>query len=171
MKRKWNKLSVCLMIMMLCMSMNVSAAESAAEDEIEANSIEQNAFEEGAVLDQWDTYMENTTTGEERAASILGIVRLGRSGAELGGNYSTSYDYVVDKIGIKNLKLQYKTSLGVWKTLVTLDERYVTNDSVYIGSFITKGVVGRTYRLKCTHYITDNGKTKTRSNQTGEVEF
>lgn len=159
------------MIMMFCMSMNAYAAESVAEDEIEANSVEQNAFEEGAVIDQWDTYLENTTTGEERAASILGIVRLGRSGTKLGGNYSTAYDYDVDKIGIKNLKLQYKTSLGVWKTLVTLDNRYVTNDSLYAGSFTTTGVVGRTYRLKCTHYITDDGKTQTRSNQTGEVEF
>ena len=60
---------------------------------------------------------------------------------------------------------------GIWYNLVTLDDRYFSNMSTYTGSFSTTGTFGRTYRLKCTHYITDDGTTKTRDNVTGELTF
>lgn len=168
MKNKWNKLNILLFILMLSININVHAAS----EETELDSDEQIEYEEGIVIEDWDEYVDGIYNANPNArASITGVVRLGRSGSKLGGSYSTSYDYAVDKIGVKNVKLQYKSSLGIWYNLVTLDDRYVTNDSLYAGSFTTTGTFGRIYRLKCTHYITNDGTTQTRDNVTGELTF
>lgn len=140
--------------------------------EIELDSDEQIEYVEGEEIEEIDEYVDGIYNISEYArADISGVIRLAKSGTKLGGSYSTSYTYAVDKIGIKNLKLQYKSSLGIWYTLITLDDRYVTNDSLYAGSFTTTGTFGRTYRLKCTHYITNDGTTQTRDNVTGELTF
>lgn len=141
-------------------------------EEIELDSDEQVEYVEGGDIGEIDEYVDGIyNTSEYARADISGVIRLAKSGTTLYGSYTTSYTYAVDRIGVKNVKLQYKSSLGVWYTLVTLDNRYVTNDSFYAGSFTTTGTFGRTYRLKCTHYITNDSTTQTRSNETEELTF
>lgn len=144
----------------------------AADDELELDSDEYVEYVEGGVVETFDKYVDGIyNTNENARVSMTGVIRLAKSGTTLYGSYTTSYTYAVDRIGVKNVKLQYKSSLGVWYTLVTLDNRYVTNDSFYAGSFTTTGTFGRTYRLKCTHYITNDSTTQTRSNETEELTF
>lgn len=166
MKNKY--LILLVSICVLCMNVNAYAAEN----EIELDSNEEIEYIEGDPLEHFDAYVDGIyNTNENARVSITGVIRLGKSGTTLGANYSTSYTNVVDRIGVKNLKLQYKSSLGIWYTLITLDDRYVSNKSTYTGSFTTTGTFGRTYRLKCTHYITNNGVTQTQSNETEELTF
>lgn len=168
MKNKWNKFNILLIVLVLSMNINVYAAN----EEIELDSDEQIEYEEDISIENWDEYVDGIyNTNANARVSITGVVRLGRSGSKLGGSYSTSYDCTVDKIGVKNVKLQYKSSLGIWYNLITLDNRYVEDASFYAGSFTTTGTFGRTYRLKCTHYITNNGTTQTRNNVTEELTF
>lgn len=168
MSKKWSKIGMLLLALLFCMNINVYAAD----DETELDSDEPIEYEENVVIENWDRYVDGIyNTNENARVSITGVVRLGCSGTKLLGSYSTSYDYAVDKIGVKNVKLQYKSSLGIWYDLVTLDDRYFSNMSTYTGSFSTTGTFGRTYRLKCTHYITNDGTTQTRDNVTGELTF
>lgn len=173
MNRKQNKLYkwiVLSMIVVLCMSVNVSATE------IEIDSDEQLEYEEGENLEEkWgqpDQYVDGIyNVGREARADLSGIIRLGQYKTKVQADYSTSYSYDVSKIGIKNLKLQYKGSLGLWYTIITFDDRHVTNDSLYMGSFTCNGTIGRTYRLQGTHYAVVNGTTKTRFNTTEGMTF
>ena len=169
MKQKKSKLLIVLLsICIFCMNINVYATET----EIELDSDETVEFVEGEVLENFDQYVDGLyNTSENVRVSITGVIRLAQSGTKLHGSYTTSYTYAVDKIGVKNVKLQYKSSLGIWYNLITLDNRYLTDASFYAGSFTTTGTFGRTYRLKCTHYITNNGTTQTRDNVTGELTF
>lgn len=140
--------------------------------DIELDSNEQIEYVENEEIGEIDEYVDGIyNTSEYARADISGVIRLAKSGTKLHGSYTTSYTYAVDKIGVKNVKLQYKSSLGIWYNLVTLDDRYVTNDSLYGGSFTTTGTFGRTYRLKCTHYITNGSTTQTRNNVTEELTF
>lgn len=166
MKNKW--IFLVLSIFVFCLNVNLYAKA----EELELDSDEQVEYVENETIDEIDEYVDGIyNTSEYARADISGVIRLAKSGTNLHGSYSTSYTYAVDKIGVKNVKLQYKSSLGIWYNLITLDNRYVTNDSLYGGSFTTTGTFGRTYRLKCTHYITDDGTTKTRDNVTGELTF
>lgn len=165
-RNKW--LIVSLILVVFCMNVNVHAADN--ENELDSDEIVE--YVEGEVLENYDEYVDGIyNTSENARVSITGVIRLAKSGTKLGGSYTTSYTYAVDKIGVKNVKLQYKSSLGIWYNLITLDNRYVTNEAFYAGSFTTTGTFGRTYRLKCTHYITDSGVTQTQSNITGELTF
>lgn len=168
MKKIWSKLISCILVVVFCINMSVYAAD----DEIELESDERVEYTEGTVIENLDEYVDGIYNISENArASMTGVIRLGRSGTTLHASYTTSYTVAVDKIGVKNVKLQYKSSLGIWYNLITLDNRYVTNDSFYAGSFSTTGTFGRTYRLKCTHYITNDSTTQTRSNETEELTF
>lgn len=168
-KIKWSKISLFLFGLLFFMSINAYAAEG---DEIEIDSNEQVDYVEGDTIDKVDKYVDGIyNTNEYMRTGISGVVRLAQSGTKLHGSYSTSYTHVVDKIGVKDVKLQYKGSLKIWYTIITLDDRHFTNNSTYMGSFTTTGTIGRTYRLKATHYVTENGSTQTKANMTGELTF
>lgn len=155
-------------VFVFCMNINVYAAE----EEIELDCNEQVEYVEGGSIDEVDSYVDGIyNTSVQARTGISAVIRLAKSGTTLYGSYTTSYTYAVDKIGVKNVKLQYKSSLGVWYNLITLDNRYVEDASFYAGSFTTTGTFGRTYRLKCTHYITNDSTTQTRSNETEELTF
>lgn len=157
-----------LSVLFFCINVNIYVEA----EEIELDSAEQVEYVEGEEIGEIDEYVDGIyNTSEYARADISGVIRLAKSDTKLYGSYTTSYTYAVDKIGVKNVKLQYKSSLGIWYNLVTLDDRYFSNMSTYTGSFSTTGTFGRTYRLKCTHYITDDGTTKTRDNVTGELTF
>lgn len=144
----------------------------AAEEEIELDSNEEVEYVEGDTVDEVDEYVDGIyNTNEYMRVNLTGLLRLIKSGTKLCGSYTTTYSYAVDRIGVKNVKLQYKGSLGVWYTLITLDDRYFTDKSTYTGSFTTTGAIGRTYRLKATHYIKDGSRTETKENQTGNLTF
>lgn len=169
MKKKWNNLTIFIIVLTLCMGSSVNAAEK----EIELDSDEKVDYIENeditAELDQYEDGIYNIT-GVARSG-ITGVIRLGQSKTKVLASYSTSYTHEVDRIGVKNVILQYKSSLKLWYNIITLDNRYCTKDSLYSGSFTTIGTIGRTYRLKATHYITENGSTQTSSNITGEMTF
>lgn len=158
-------------ILLFSMSMTVFA-----EGETEDISTEQDSFIEydGQQIDfgEQDSYVDGIyNVGPNARANMVGIIRLVKSGTKLGASYSTDYTYAVDKIGLKNIKLDYKGSLGIWHNIITLDNRYNTNASSYQGAFSCTGVIGRTYRLKATHYIIDGSYTETRNNVTEDFTF
>lgn len=169
-RRKTNKWIFMFLIMLFGMSLNVSAKE------IVVNNDEQLELTEGENLrEKWgepDQYVEGLyNVGKNARADLTGMIQLSQYKTKVQADYSTSYSYDVSKIGIKNLKLQYKGSLGIWYTIVTFDDRHVTNDSLYMGSFTCNGTIGRTYRLQGTHYAVVNGTTKTRFNTTEGLTF
>lgn len=162
-----NKWIVFLFILTFCISINVCAEEG--EIEVDGEKVQ---YIEGDYIDEADKYVDGIYNVSVQARTgMTGVIRLSQVGAKLCGSYSTSYTHVVDKIGVKNVKLQCKNSLKVWCTIITLDDRYLNNNSLYAGSFTTTGTIGRTYRLKATHYVTENGSTQTKANVTGELTF
>lgn len=166
--KRWSKLIILIFILTFSISMN----SFAMGEEIELDSDEPVSYTEDDTVGEVDQFVDGIYNVNEFArASMSGVIRLVQSGTKLQGSYSTSYTHDVDKIGVKNVKLQYKGSLKVWYTIVTLDDRYRKNESVYMGSFTTAGTIGRTYRLKATHYIIDGVYTETRDNITGELTF
>lgn len=173
--RKASRIIAIILVMALCMGMSVSADDETEED-MEAVDTEQMSFseDEGQLtdIDEFDQYVDGIyNVGKNARAAMSGVIRLGRSGTKLISNYSTVYTYSVDRIGVKNIKLQYKGSLGIWHTIITLDDRYYTNKATYMGSFSCSGVIGRTYRMKGTHYIINGSYTETRNNVTLELDF
>lgn len=161
-----------ILLVLVC-SMGITVC---AEDDLEDISVEQMSFEEndGSSYEagENDQYVDGIyNVGVNARASMTGVIRLLKSGSKLGASYSTDYTHTVDKIGVKNVKLDYKGSLGIWHNIITLDNRYRTNASTYLGSFTCTGVVGRTYRLKATHYIIDGSYTETRNNVTLDFTF
>lgn len=163
------------LVLLACILLLVMGITAYAEDDSENVDTEQQSFTEEGTLadeDEFDCYVDGIyNVGANARASMAGVIRFGRSGTKLLANYTTTYTHTVDRIGIKNVKLQYKGSLGIWHTIVTLDDRYSRNDSVYMGSFSCTGVFGRTYRMKGTHYIIDGSYTETRNNVTLELTF
>ncbi|MDD7388576.1 MAG: hypothetical protein PUG60_02755 [Lachnospiraceae bacterium] len=148
----------------------------AEEDDSEPIDIEQSSFTEYDdvfySVDEFEQYVDGIYNVSENArTNMTGVIRLGKTGSKLFASYSTVYSYPVDKIGVKNIKLQYKGSLGIWHDITTLDNRYSTNASAYQGGFSCTGVIGRVYRLKGTHYVIDGSYTETRNNVTDTITF
>lgn len=167
-----NSTCVICLIILVC-SMGLTAFAESDEESIE---VETTSFSEGG--DYWDNindfdeYVDGIyNVGENVRTNMVGVIRLCKSGSKLVSMYSTSYTHSVDKIGLKNIKLQYKGSLGIWHDIITLDNRYWTNESAYQGSFSCSGVIGRVYRMKGTHYIIDGSYTETRNNVTENFTF
>lgn len=170
MNSKKNKyLALILILILICCNMSVYAEEL---DDDEIDNGERVEYTEGESVDQIDQYVEGIYNSSENArATLTGMIRLAQSGTKLYGSYSSSYTYIASRIGVKNVKLQYKGSLGLWHTIITIDNRYFSNSATYTGSFTTTGVMGRVYRLKGTHYATYNGSTETRNNVTENLTF
>lgn len=172
-KRSYKTIYRFIFLLILILSMGITVC---AESDEEDTNVEQMSFEEieGAQyeIDENDRYVDGlyNVNGNARA-SMTGVIRLVKSGTKLVANYSTDYTHSVDKIGLKNIKLDYKGSLGIWHNIITLDNRYSTNVSAYQGAFSCTGVIGRTYRLKATHYIIDGSYTETRNNVTENFTF
>lgn len=164
---------VVVIVFILTLSFNITVH---AQEEDEDISCEQQSFEE---YDGLLEGMEDATqyvdgiynVGANARASMAGVIRLYQGTSKLSAVYSTDYSTAVDKIGVKNIKLQYKGSLGIWHTIITLDDRYRTNASAYQGSFSCSGVVGRVYRVTGTHYIINGSYTESRNNVTGELTY
>lgn len=158
-----------LVMTLICCNMNAYADEL---DDDEVDTGERVEYVEGDTVEQIDQYVDGLYNSNENARAMLsGMIRLAQSGTKLYGSYSSSYTYVAERIGVKNVKLQYKGSLGLWHTIITIDNRYFSNSATYTGSFTTTGVIGRVYRLKGTHYATYNGSTETRNNVTENLTF
>lgn len=173
MKMQWNKIWRCLV---LCVVLVLGINVNVFAEEVELDADEQLEYTEDESLseiygeaDQYVDGMYNVGSGAR--TDLTGLIRLSQYQTKLQADYSTAYNYEVSKIGIKNLKLQYKSSLGIWYNIITIDDRYVTNEAVYMGRFTCNGTIGRTYRLKGTHYAVVNGKTITRDNITGNLTF
>lgn len=168
MKKNRNRLISIIVVLVFCLNVNVYAADVNTElDSVEKmDDIDENMFE------QLDQYVDGLYNISEAARSdVTGIIRLGQSGTKVCASYSTSYTHTVDRIGVKNVALQYKSSLKIWYDIITFDNEYRTNKSMYAGSFTCNGTFARVYRLKATHYITDNGSTQSEFNVTGEMTF
>lgn len=170
---KMSKVITLVFAIILCLNITVYAQEY---DETESDSEELQSFveadgfdEESMIIDQYVDGIYNV--GKNARAAMTGVIRLYQSGSKLAAVYSTDYTYAVNRIGVKNIKLQYKGSLGIWHTIITLDDRYSTNSSAYQSSFSCSGVIGRVYRVKGTHYIVDGSYTENRNNVTGELTF
>lgn len=158
-------------ILVLCLNTTVYAQENDNEisDELESFVEYDGQPDELEEIDQYVDGIYNV--GVNARASMSGVIRLYQSGSKLASSYSTEYSHTVNKIGVKNIKLQYKGSLGIWHTIITLSDRYRTNASAYQSSFSCSGVVGRVYRVTGTHYIIDGSYTQERDNVTGELTF
>ncbi len=164
---KVKKIVALVIVMVLCISVTAFAAES---DDI---TTEVNSFEE---VESWEGEVDQYVDGKynissNARAALTGTLRLSQSGSTLVSSYSTTYSYDVDKIGIRNVRLMYLTSLKVWNTIVTLDNRYRTDASTYAGAFTITGTFGRTYMLSATHYVTNGSTTQTKYNETSELTF
>lgn len=168
---KISKLFSIVAILFFSIGMTVNAEEDLESVDTECSSFTENdeLWNENFEGDQYVDGIYNVS-GNARA-SMTGVIRLCQSDGKLVANYSTSYTYSVDKIGVKNIKLQYKGSLGIWHDIITLDNRYRTNAAAYQGAFSCSGVIGRVYRLKGTHYIVDGSYTETRNNVTDTLTF
>ncbi len=169
---KFMKLITVLLVCVFCINITAYAAEEEIELEAEetVEYVEDNADYSS---EDYERYVEGIyNTSENARASLNGVLYLGKSGTTLIADYDTTYSTVVSRLGVKNVKLQYKSSLGIWYTLITLDDRYRENARVYSGSFTTTGTYGRVYRLKATHYANVSSvATESKANQTGEFEF
>ena len=161
---------IMVFVIVFCVSATVYAEEP------EDISVEQQSFvksdgyvDESGEIDQYVDGIYNV--GANARASMTGLIRLYQSGTKLASVYSTTYTVDVNKIGVKNIKLQYKGSLGIWHTIITLNDEYRNNASVFQGSFSCSGVIGRVYRVKGTHYIIDDVYSEYRDNVTGELTF
>lgn len=169
---KKSKLVILSVIMIFSMGMTAYAEE----DDSEPVDVEQSSFVEDNNLweeiGESDTYVDGIyNIGTNARVSMTGVIRLGKSGSKLIADYSTVYTVSVDRLGVKNIKLQYKGSLGIWHNAITLDDRYRTNAAAYQGAFSCDGVIGRTYRLKGTHYVINGSYTETRNNVTDTLTF
>ena len=171
-KNKIKNLIIFLFVLVISMNTTVYAQG----DDSEETDTEESTFI--SYTDQWcdttevDQYVDGIyNIGENARANMTGVIRLYQSGTKLCCNYSTVYTYSVNRIGVKNIKLQYKGSLGIWHNIITLDDRYRTNAANFMGSFTCDGVVGRTYRVKGTHYISDDSYSETRNNETEGLTF
>lgn len=165
------RLSKCVILMcILVLSINMSVY--AADDESESCTVELTSFAEEDTSDEVDQFVDGIyNVGSNARASMTGVMQLSQAGTKIQANYSTSYTSVVDQIGVKNVKLDYKGSLGVWYNIITLDDRYRTNKSTYAGAFTCAGVPGRIYRLQATHYIKNGSYTQNRYNITEDLTF
>lgn len=174
MNKKVLKFKITLMLLsitILCFSSTVCAQEPDDTIDEELQSfVEYDGYVEN--IEEFDQYVDGIyNVGENARASMTGLIRLYQSNSKLAVVYSTSYSNEVARIGVKNIKLQYKGTLGIWHTIITLDDRYRTNASAYQGSFSCSGVVGRVYRVTGTHYIINGSYTESRNNVTGELTF
>lgn len=173
-KTSVKKLLLAVLIMVFSLSLTAYAQET-EEDEMGDGVVEQADYTENVNLEDLGepdqiVYGENNTSTNARV-SMTGVLELAQYGTKVGGSYSTSYTYAVSRIGVKNMKLQYKNILGIWVTAVNIGERYTTNSSLHGGSFTCSGVDGRTYRLKATHYVIVDGTTIERDNATDSMKF
>ena len=173
MNRQWNKMYrwlVLCIVLLLGMSINVSAEgfEDDADKQLEYTEGE-NLAEIWGKADQYADGIYNV--GENARVDLTGMVRLSQYKTKLQADYTTGYTYRASKLGIKNLKLQYKGSLGIWNTIITIDDRYWTDTMTYMGSFTCNGTIGRTYRLQGTHYAVVDGTTISRFNTTENLTF
>lgn len=156
-------------LLTLCFSMTALAAED--EDSI---TTEVESFTE--FDGNWEGEMEKQVEGiyntnPNARAAMTGVMNLGKSGTNVVASYVTRYSNTVSKIGVKNVRLMYKTTLGIWNTIVTLDNRYVTNNVVYSGGFYVTGTVGRTYMLSGTHYYETAVSSQSKYNETEDFTF
>jgi hypothetical protein len=165
MSKRLSRILIFVVLLCVC-SFNVFAAE---ED------VEQSTLVEGVPAvteDDMDQYVDGLyNTSSLARTSIAGVVRLYQSGTKIGVVYSTTCSESAKKVGVKDVKLQYKGSLGLWHTAISIDDRYVENKSTYDGGFSCSGVTGRVYRLKVTHYATGTGFSKTKDNEAGNLTF
>lgn len=164
-----NKIKLLLLMVVLLFSFNITAFA----EENDSISTETGAFEE---IENWDgqkdQYVDGIyNTNPQARAALTGVIQLSQSGTKLVSQYSTSYSTNVSRIGVKNVRLMYKGSLGIWHTIVTLDDRYNTNDSLYAGAFSVTGTIGRTYMLSCTHYYKTSVSSGTKYNETEGLTF
>lgn len=164
-----NKIKVVFVICVLVFCMNISAL-AADNDSIDT---EVSSFQEH---DEWNGTIDQSVEGiyntsPNSRVSLTGILNLAQSGTSLVARYSTTYPSSVNRIGVRNIRLMYKTTLGVWNTIVTLDDRYRTNASSYLGSFSVTGTPGRTYMLSATHYYKDTVSSDSKYNETGSLKF
>lgn len=175
----WRKVLVFLVLVTLCWNGTAYAqgAENTGEESVEQ---ELNSFVEYegeapdfGEIDQSVNGINDVMPGARE--NLLGMIRLYQSGTRLCCVYSTSYTTNAKRIGVKNLKLQYKGTLGLWRTIVTIDDKYRENASEFLASFSCDGVKGRVYRVTATHYIKGlTGKpnyTESKNNQTGNLTF
>lgn len=90
----------------------------------------------------------NTFTEASLGACDLGI---GISSNGIGVAYTTRASTIASEIGCKDIVLQEKTLLG-WKD-IPIRDHYEYDTDIYAGSVVyLKAVVGKTYRVYCTHY-------------------
>lgn len=84
--------------------------------------------------------------------------------------YITRATENADEIGIKDLVLQEKTTLG-WKN-ISIGTRREYNTERCAGSMVYTGAIkGKTYRVSGTHYAKFGGTEKTLSTVTEEIVF
>ena len=164
---KLKKIVALILAMTLCMGMTVFAAE---DDSVET---EISSFQE---YDSWEEEVDQSIDGKYNTnpnarAALNGVLNLAQSGTKVVAQYSTVYSKDVDKIGVRNVRLMYLTSLKLWNTIVTLDDRYLTDSSVYTGAFSVTGTYGRTYMLSATHYYVNGVASEKLYNETGELKF
>ena len=89
-----------------------------------------------------------TLSDSSLTACELGI---GISSNGIGVTFITTATTAATEIGCKDIVLQEKTALG-WKD-ITIRDHYDYDTDVYAGSVVyLKAVVGKTYRVYCTHY-------------------
>lgn len=164
-----NKLKCVILIFALAACFNMTAFAT----ENDSITTEVNSFEE---LDSWTGESENSVDGiynvyPNSRASMSGVLTLSKSGTKLYASYSTTYPSTVSRIGVKNVRLMYKSTLGLWNTIVTLDDRYETNSDSFLGAFSVTGTPGRTYTLSATHYYKSSVSSESRYNETDELKF
>ena len=91
--------------------------------------------------------------GKIRAEPSLSVCDLGIgiSSNGIGVVYTTRSTTTATEIGCKDIVLQEKTALG-WKD-IPIRDHYDYDTDIYAGSVVyLKAVVGKTYRVYCTHY-------------------
>ncbi|MDY2626735.1 MAG: hypothetical protein SOW08_00230 [Lachnospiraceae bacterium] len=169
--RKLERIMVFVVLAVFCLNITVCAQENDVDISCEQESFVEydDQINDIGEIDQYADGIYNV--GTNARASMSGLIRIYQSSSKLACVYSTEYSHTVNKVGVKNIKLQYKGSLGIWHNIITLDDRYATNTTEYMGSFSCTGVVGRVYRVKGTHYIVDGSYTQSRDNVTGELTF
>lgn len=158
-------------IISLCLNLTALASDGSPDDDSIETEVQ--SFQE---YNEWNGEIDQSVDGiyntnPNSRVSLTGILNLSKSGTKVVAQYSTTYVHDVNRIGVRNIRLMYKTTLGIWNTIVTLDDRYRTNASSCSGAFSVTGTPGRTYMLSATHYYNNAVSSDSKYNETGSLKF
>lgn len=152
-------------VLLLTIMMSMFPIESIAAENID--DFQEVTKEQITIVESSSADSIRTLSDPSLTACELGI---GISSNGVGVTFITTATTTATEIGCKDMVLQEKTALG-WKD-ITIRDHYDYDTDVYAGSVVyLKAVVGKTYRVYCTHYAVIDDVEYTLYNITDSIVY